>query len=77
MRLKIKRLDPAVGLLHLDVDPRVRIDPLHLRHRALQLHRLSDVILGGEGVVREHRMRGKSWSAAIGDACLQTALKIV
>src|SRR5712671_4609488 len=47
--------DGAVGALDVDVNPRVRIYPLHLRHRSLQLDRPLRVKLGGEGMVREYR----------------------
>src|SRR5688572_22754096 len=48
----------AVGGLDVDVDPGVRVDPLHLGHRAPQLHRPLGIELGGKRVVRNHGHRG-------------------
>src|SRR5689334_16350098 len=50
--------DGAVGVLHVEIDPRVWIDPLHLGDRPLQLDRLLRVEFRGEGMVREHRHSG-------------------
>src|SRR5690349_8545205 len=44
--------DGAIGILHIEVNPRVRIDPIHLDDGALERHRLIGVELGGEGVMR-------------------------
>src|SRR5688572_27334903 len=46
------RFHRAVGLLHVHVNPGVRIDPLDLRDGALQLDRLVDVELAGKGMMR-------------------------
>src|SRR5437763_14323282 len=45
----------AVGVLDVEINPRVRIDPFHLRDGALQLDGLLRVKLRGEGMVREQR----------------------
>src|SRR5688572_278143 len=51
-------LDLAVGSLDVDVDPGVRIDPLHLRDGAPQLYRLLRVEFSRKRVVRNHRHCG-------------------
>ena len=41
----------AALVLHIQVDPDVRVPPFHARDRAGQRHRLVDVELGREGMV--------------------------
>src|SRR5215475_8512758 len=47
--------NPAVGPDNVHVNPRVRVDPLHLLDLALKFHRLIDVEFGCEGVMRPRR----------------------
>ena len=51
--------DGAVSVLHVEVEPDVRVGPLDLLDDAGHLHRLGVVEFGGEGMVRrERRERG-------------------
>ena len=50
-------LHRAVGLLDVDVDPGVRVDPFDPDHGALQLHRLVEVEFRRERMVRQRRRR--------------------
>src|SRR5688572_31451924 len=52
----------AVLARHLDVDPRVRVHPLHLDELALELERLVGVELGGERRSEEHTSELQSQS---------------
>ena len=52
--LEVPVRDLAVGILDFNVDPGMRIDPFHLGHLSLQLHRFFLVELRGEGMVRPH-----------------------
>ena len=44
--------DRAIGVLHVDVQPGVRVDPFHLGNRAAQMDRLLRVELSLKGVMR-------------------------
>src|SRR5262249_33211255 len=57
----------AVGALHFDVDPGVRVAPLHLDDRALYRDGLVRVELGRERVVRENRCRSRNEQHGAGD----------
>ena len=48
-------LDRAVRALHVDMDPAVRVDPLHLGEHTLQSDRLLDVEFRRERVMRPRR----------------------
>src|SRR5215470_7415007 len=50
--------DGTVGVLHIDVDPRVRVDPLHFRNRALEDDGRVRIELRGERMMRKRRTRG-------------------
>src|SRR6185295_6836295 len=52
-------LDLAVRLLHVDVDPRMRVDQIDLGDRPLQLYWLARVELRGERMVRARRRCGQ------------------
>ncbi len=54
----IHTLGRPVLLLHLDVDPGVRVDPLELDHLPPQPDRCVGIELGAERVVTGHRYRG-------------------
>src|SRR5438552_17594298 len=45
----------AARVFHVEVDIHVRVDPLDFRHRALQRHRLVDVELRRERMMRRER----------------------
>ena len=52
------RLRLTVVARHVDVDPRVRVDPLHPRHGAPKLDGLRFVEFGRERVMRPGRQHG-------------------
>src|SRR4051812_13207382 len=55
----LPRLYRALRVLHVEVDPDVRVAPLDLRHRAGQHDRLVRVELRGEGMMRRERRGGR------------------
>ena len=52
--------DLTVGAFHVDVNPGVRIDPLHLRHGALQCDRLLCIEFSRKRMVRRDRCGGQN-----------------
>jgi hypothetical protein len=54
----------SVGVLDVDMDPRMRVDQLDLGDGSAQLQRFLRVELGREGVVCEDRHCGEKYSQA-------------
>ncbi len=66
-------LDGAIGLLHIDVQPGVRVHPLHHDHLTIERDLLVRVELGGEGVMgrgrRQRHQQGSRRASVVSFIC--------